>query len=89
MRLKVFVQERCNVLKIDVFREKCCTYAAQQKEGEGACIHLFVMQHVSDKFRSIGLQAKRSDLGRQPCSIDRPRNQSRILFAQISPPRPE
>ena len=57
--------------------EKCCTYAAQQNKGQGARIHLLVVQHMIDQFcvpwMTAHIERSRSPLGSPAASIARGR----------------
>ena len=71
MRLQFFVEEKRHIVERDILGQKCCTYAAQQKEGQGARIHLLVVQHVVGQIAARTGNPQSGDLGRQPGGVRR------------------
>ena len=60
--LQLLVEERGDILELNVTRHIRLSDRLQQQEGEGACcFHLLVMAHVIDKPVAIALHAKRAD----------------------------
>ena len=71
MRLQFLVEEQRHIVESDVLGQKCCTYAAQQKEGQGARIHLLVVQHVVGEIAARTGEPQGGDLGGKAGGVHR------------------
>ena len=71
MRAQVPVQELGHVRQRDLPVQERLADAAEEYEGQGAGVHLLVVQHVVGQRAAGAVEAERGDLRRQAGGVDR------------------
>ncbi|OMP13534.1 hypothetical protein COLO4_01472, partial [Corchorus olitorius] len=69
-----FVEERRHVIERDVLVEIGLADTLHQQEGQGAGVHLLVVQHVFDQRTSVAVEFQRGEPRGQPDSADMARD---------------